>query len=164
MLQSLWVMRHGLAVDNFTSDFSRDLSEIGKLQVIDVATQIKQNSNKLPLKMLVSPFKRTQETAKTFHQQLKMEQSFETEEMLVHFADHKILGDYLLACDEQELMIVSHMPIVALLCQYLVPNITIYGFQPAQLVRIDFKWNDFNKDGVSVANGKLIENYIPRLA
>jgi len=86
----------------------------------------------------VSPFKRTLSTADIAYEMLPMKKPYKTDEMLVHFADHKILGDYLLACGYEKLLIVSHMPIVARLCQYLSPNCEIFGFETAQLVRLDF--------------------------
>ena len=131
-------MRHGLAVDQFESDFTRALSAIGKEQARCVAQQIKNSSSTLPTQMLVSPFARTQATAKIVHNELALTEPFETEEMLVHFADHKLLGDFLLATDYSDLMIVSHMPIVAHLCQYIAPSSSIQGFQTAQVVRIEF--------------------------
>lgn len=138
MLRTLWIMRHGLAEDSFDSDFTRPLSKTGELQAANVTEQLIQDSEKLPRDMLVSPFSRTQSTAKIVHKKLGLTHPFETDEMLVHFADHKILGDFLLASPYRDLIIVSHMPIVARLCQYLAPGCEIYGFQTAQIVRIDF--------------------------
>ena len=138
MLRTLWVMRHGLAEDSFDSDFTRPLSKIGELQAADVTGQLIDESDQLPRDMLVSPFSRTQSTAKIVHNKLGLSHPFETDEMLVHFGDHKVLGDFLLASPYRDLIIVSHMPIVARLCQYLAPGCEIYGFQTAQIVRLDF--------------------------
>jgi len=146
-------MRHGLAVDHFDSDFSRALSETGKRQANDVAKQLLKEADRLPRDMLVSPFARTQSTAEIVHKTLSMSTPFQTDEMLVHFADHKILGDFLLACPYQDLIIVSHMPIVAKLCDYLAPGSEIYGFQTAQMVRVDF-------DSQSL-NGRVSKVYLP---
>jgi len=157
MLTSLWIMRHGLAVDHFDSDFSRQLSDVGSLQVFDVVQQLIQDSDKLPTDMLVSPFARTQSTAQIVHQKLALAHPFKTEEMLVHFADHKILGDYLLASDYKDLMIVSHMPIVANLCQYLSSGCEVFGFKTAQLVRMDFVQNSHN-----LLVGKIGKVYLPQ--
>ena len=150
-------MRHGLAVDDFESDFSRQLSDIGSLQVLDVVRQLIKHSEKLPTDMLVSPFARTQSTAEIVHKNLALSHSFKTEEMLVHFADHKILADYLLASDYQNLMLVSHMPIVGNLCQYLSPHCEVYGFKTAQLVRMDFE-----KNSQDMLVGKVGEIYLPK--
>ena len=150
-------MRHGLAVDQFDSDFSRALSATGEAQARSVAEQLAKESPEVPSNMLVSPFSRTQSTAKIVHRILGLETPFETEEMLVHFADHKILGDFLLASDYTDLIIVSHMPIVARLCQYLAPSCEIYGFQTAQLVRMDFSLNS-NKNNI----GTISKVYLPK--
>jgi len=137
MTRSLWIMRHGLAVNEFDSDFNRALSEQGKIQVDNVATQI-VNQFERPERMLVSPFRRTQETAKIVHQTLQLTQAFETEDMLVHFGDAKLLGNYLLSIDFDKVILISHMPIVASLCRYLVADCDIFGFQTAQAVKLEF--------------------------
>jgi phosphohistidine phosphatase len=152
MLKTLWIMRHGLAVDHFESDFSRALSVTGEKQALNVASQLIETSSDLPTDMLVSPFARTQSTAKIVHEKLGLNKAFETEDLLVHFGDHQLLGDFLLASEYEKLIIVSHMPIVAKLCQYLSPGCNIYGFQTAQCVRMDFDCsiiNDFVINGVS---------------
>jgi len=139
MLKKLWIMRHGLAVDQFDTDFNRALSKTGELQAENVAEQLLATGSSLPTEMLVSPFARTISTANIVHKKLSLKNSYKTDEMLVHFADYKILGDFLLASEYQHLLIVSHMPIVARLCQYLAPGCEIYGFQTAQIVRLDFE-------------------------
>jgi phosphohistidine phosphatase len=159
MLKTLWIMRHGLAENQFDSDFSRQLSQAGKEQALDVAKQIKSDSDNLPTAMLVSPFARTQATATIVHKELALIKPFETDEMLVHFADHRILGDFLPASDYENLIIVSHMPIVAELCQYLMPGCSIYGFQTAQAVRLNFDVATSENEGPQVALEKV---YLPR--
>jgi len=141
VLKSLWIMRHGLAESRFESDFTRPLSVVGAAQAKNVATQIKQDSELQPINMLVSPFARTQSTAEIVHSTLLMKQAFETEEMLVHFADHRILGEFLKSCNFEYLILISHMPIVAYLCDYLCDNIEMKGFETAQAVRLDFVVN-----------------------
>lgn len=131
-------MRHGLAESRFESDFTRPLSLIGAEQVTSVANQIKQADKLQPIHMLASPFARTQSTAKIVHSTLSMVQPFQTEEMLVHFADHRILGEYLKSCEFEYLILISHMPIVAYLCNSLCNNIQMNGFETAQVVRLDF--------------------------
>lgn len=138
MIETLWIMRHGLAESDYDTDFNRALSKVGSNEAKSVAQQILETADALPEHMLVSPFRRTQETAKLVHSILGLTQAFETEDLLVHFADHKLLADYLVTRSEKRLIVVSHMPIVARLCQYLDPNCQIYGFHTAQAVRLDF--------------------------
>jgi phosphohistidine phosphatase len=138
MLSKLWIMRHGLAKSEFSSDFERELSATGENEALRVVEQMLEQETELPQQMLVSPFKRTQQTANIVYKNLKIQAPFETEDMLVHFADAKLLGDYLLACGHKNLMIVSHMPIVAALCQYLVADCKIYAFATAQVVKLSF--------------------------
>ncbi|MBL4786553.1 MAG: histidine phosphatase family protein [Cohaesibacteraceae bacterium] len=158
MLKSLWIMRHGLAESQFESDFSRALSSVGAIQAKNVASQIKQDSDLQPINMLVSPFARTQSTAEIVHSTLSMKQAFETEEMLVHFGDHRILGEFLKSCDFEYLILISHMPIVAYLCHYLCDNIEMNGFETAQAVRLDFNGDN------SLRNVKAIhtKTYLPQ--
>ncbi len=146
-MKTLWIMRHGLAEIEFASDFTRALSNIGEKQVLDVAEQLIANEPILPTTMIVSPFTRTQQTAQIMHQKLAIIEPFENEELLVHFADPRLLGDYLLAREFEQLMIVSHMPIVAELCQYLSPGCNIYGFQTAQIVKLHIAQHNAAKVG-----------------
>ncbi|MBV1911484.1 MAG: histidine phosphatase family protein [Kangiellaceae bacterium] len=136
MLRNLWVMRHGLAEDQFESDFSRELSELGAKQAKSVANQIKDSSSLQPSFMLASPFARTQYTAEIVHQTLDIKEPFQSEESLVHFADHQLLGEFLLSSSYQDLIIISHMPIVSDLCSYLTNGETVLNFKTAQAVRI----------------------------
>ncbi len=146
-------MRHGLAESEFDSDFSRALSHVGKKQATDIALQIQASEDFLPTNMLVSPFRRTQETAQIVHEILKLETPFESEELLVHFADHQLLGEFLLQGNFEHLMIISHMPIVARLCQYLSPKCNIYGFHTAQVVKLNF----------DIKNNALVDKvYLPK--
>jgi len=131
-------MRHGLAESHFDTDFNRALSDIGKMQAENIAQQLLAEQGELPEHMLVSPLRRTQETAQQVHETLGMTRPFEDEALLIHSADHKLLGDYLLSHHSAKLMIVSHMPIVAELCQYLVPGCEVFGFQTAQVVKLVF--------------------------
>ncbi|MFT6733405.1 MAG: phosphohistidine phosphatase [Polaribacter sp.] len=158
MLKSLWVMRHGLAESRFESDFTRPLSLIGAEQASNVANQIKQDGVLQPLNMLVSPFARTQSTAEIVHSTLSMKQAFQTEGMLVHSADHRILGEYLMNVNFEYLILISHMPIVAYLCHYLCSNIKINGFETAQAVRLNFSLNQSeNKMLVTHAKTYLVK-------
>ncbi len=162
MLKNLWIMRHGLAENQFDSDFTRQLSQVGKQQALAVAQQIKSDSDVLPSDMLVSPFARTQATATIVHKALGLVKPFETDEMLVHFADHRLLGDFLLASNYENLIIVSHMPIVAELCQYLMPGCSIYGFQTAQAVQLKFELGSNDNNGNSSPVITLEKDYLPR--
>jgi len=155
-LKILWIMRHGLAVDQFESDFTRELSAVGESQAESIAEQLLAQPDDLPIDMLVSPFSRTQSTAEIVHKKLGLKHPFETDEMLVHFADHKILGDYLLASSYQNLIVVSHMPIVAHLCRYLSPSCGINGFQTAQTVKMVFKQDSSNN-----MIGSVSQIYLP---
>lgn len=138
MLENLWIMRHGLAESEFESDFTRPLSEVGKLQAQDTISQLLNSSEVLPSEMLASPLARTQSTAKVAFDLLGLKKPFKTEKLLVHSADHRVLGDFLLASSYTNLIVVSHMPIVAYLVQYLVPQAELIGFQTAQIAHIEF--------------------------
>jgi len=162
-LKHLWVMRHGLAESQFDSDFNRQLSELGKQQASDVALQIKTEKASQPQTMLVSPFCRTQMTAEIVHRILELETPFITEELLVHFADHRLLADFLIASDYENLIIVSHMPIVAHLCGYLVADPdSVFAFETAQVIKINFAQNVGNNDLSVNMVGKIEACYLPQ--
>lgn len=150
-MKSLWIMRHGMAKKKFQTDRSRELSVTGRAQALDVARQLRADKDDLPRQMLVSPFVRTQQTAQIVHQTLDIKTPFEVEELLVYSADYKMLATYLLASDFDKLIIVSHMPLVANLCQYLAAE-NIFSFQTAQVVKLDF---------ISSAKAKLSKIYLP---
>ena len=138
MLENLWIMRHGLAESEFVSDFTRPLSKVGEQQAKDTVSQLLASCRDLPTDMLASPLARTQSTAEVAQQLLALKKPFKTEKLLVHSADHKLLGDYLLASGYKNLMIVSHMPIVAYLVQYLAPQSGLMGFETAQIAHLTF--------------------------
>ncbi len=156
MIKSLWVMRHGLAVDYFESDFSRALSAEGERQVETVIEQLLNDSPLLPKHMLSSPLSRTVSTAKIVQKKLGFSQTIETENLLIHSADHKLLADFLLTTNYEQLLIVSHMPIVSYLCQYLAPGCELYSFETAQCIRMDF-FTDSN----NIRVGKVNKIYLP---
>ncbi len=138
MLENLWIMRHGLAESEFVSDFSRPLSKVGQQQALDTISQLMEQSECLPTDMLASPLARTQSTAEVAHRVLALKKPFKTEKLLVHSADHRLLADFLLASGYRNLIVVSHMPIVAYLTQYLVPHSGLLGFQTAQIAHLAF--------------------------
>lgn len=136
MKSTLWLMRHGLAVDQFDSDFSRELSEHGAEQVRDVCQQILKAKD-LPTEVLSSPFERTQATAEIAKQVLDIPSAIQTEEMLVHFADHQVVGEYLKVTEFEKLLVVTHMPIIARLAHYLDADCAVSSFSTAQVARFD---------------------------
>ena len=130
-------MRHGLAESYAGSDFERSLTVMGRAEVDNVIQQLMADDSSVkPTMMLASPYKRTQQTAQIAHRRLGLTLPFETEDMLVHTASEKVLGDYLLACDLDNLIIVSHMPIVACLCRYLSSSLSVMSFKTAQIVKL----------------------------
>ncbi|MDQ7050268.1 MAG: phosphoglycerate mutase family protein [Enterobacterales bacterium] len=162
-LRNLWVMRHGLAVDQFDSDFTRQLSDFGKQQAKDVALQILDTNESQPQDMLVSPFCRTQMTANIVHATLGLKKPFITEELLVHFADHRLLGDFLMASEYENLIIVSHTPIVAHLCRYLLDDAdSFYGFETAQVMKINFKKVDNESSPSEKKLARMVKCYLPQ--
>lgn len=156
MLKTLWIMRHGLAEKDFDTDFNRALSSVGENEAKASVSKMLVDTSEKPTRLLVSPFRRTQETAAVVERLINQNNSteelvqIELEEMLVHFADHQLLANYLLSLEEERIMIVSHMPIVARLCQALIVDCDIYGFQTAQIVKIDFD---------DQQQGKVVEQY-----
>ena len=102
----------------------------------------------MPETILVSPFKRTQQTADHLIETLGFSGTRESDEMFVHFADHELAASYLDAHPATQLMVVSHMPIVARMSRYLDPNCGIDGFQTAQIVRFQRVGNSLKMDKI----------------
>jgi len=136
MPETIWIMRHGLAENQFDSDFNRALSATGAKQAQSVAQQIMADGL-MPTRLIASPYRRTQETAQVVRDTLGLDLPIESDEQFVHFADHRVAASYLAALDDPAVMVISHMPIVAKMSQYLDASLTLSGFQTAQALRFD---------------------------
>lgn len=120
-MTTLYIMRHGDAVSRAPSDRERPLSERGKTEAAAMAKCLLANP---PLKLLVSPYLRAQQTASIVLAALEAagnKVSFETVSYITPEDDPfdavKKLGE--LADGNGPVMLVSHNPFVSILLSLL---------------------------------------------
>ena len=126
----LIIIRHGDAPYTVTESGERDrlLSEKGEIDVYQVTKKwlqgIDGNINKNIL-LLSSPLERAQQTADIVHALLQkngFDVSRENEHCLIPEASTEITASYLESLENETIMIVSHMPLVANLLSYWLPE------------------------------------------
>ncbi|MCS3467241.1 phosphohistidine phosphatase [Pseudomonas sp. JUb42] len=121
----VWVLRHGEAQANARSDAERELTEHGRSQVIGSAAHLLGK----PLdRIIASPYVRAQQTAELVRQALGFSDPISTVPWLTPESDpKKVLQQLDLYADEQ-ILLVSHQPLVGVLIGLLVHG----SFQHAQ--------------------------------
>ena len=137
----IFIMRHGQASPTGASDAQRELTEQGKLEA---AVMAKWLANEKPefCQVLVSPFKRAQQTANIVMASISSSSALSTLDFITPVGSARTVHDYIDGvcvaerCDA--LLIVSHMPLVS----YLVAELTIEKnspiFQTAAIAEIDY--------------------------
>lgn len=113
----VWVLRHGEAQANARSDAERELTEHGRSQVIGSAAHLLGK----PLhRIIASPYVRAQQTAELVRQALGFSDPISTVPWLTPESDpKKVLQQLGLYADEQ-ILLVSHQPLVGVLIGLLV--------------------------------------------
>ncbi len=119
----IYIMRHGDALMSAPTDAERPLSEHGKLDVAKMASHLKATTR---LQVLVSPYKRAQQTADLLLESFVQAQGNTTEitretfEGLTPEADPVLLIRYLEERPVVDTLIVSHQPFVGSLASLLI--------------------------------------------
>lgn len=137
----VYIMRHGQAFTSGTADALRGLTEQGKLEANVMAKWIADKKISLD-EIIVSPFIRAQETAKELSDHLGNHILLTTVDFITPSGIAQKMHDYIdgvcVADKVNNLLIVSHMPLVS----YLVADLTIDGnapiFQTAGIAHIDY--------------------------
>ena len=149
----LFLMRHGEASFDALTDESRELTERGVLQSDQMGTRLSVYPISL---VLVSPYIRTQHTWKQVQPHL-------SKDVQVHILDElKPNTDVTQAshmievyCDQygaEDVLVISHMPILGeLVCEF-GPQFSPTSFVPASVVELD-SWK--------VGEAKQLEFYLP---
>ncbi len=110
------IVRHGSAVSGAVQDQNRGLTDRGVGQAAGAGRWLSQQGFNNP-RILVSPFLRAQQTAQAIADSLKL--PLEVMPHLVPDGDvRQVLND--LATQEQDLILVSHLPLVGHLAAMLV--------------------------------------------
>jgi len=134
-------MRHGQANPVGTNDSQRELTEQGVNEAAIMAGWI--NRNRINIEQLfVSPFVRAQQTAETVTNVLEQEVASKTLNFITPSGNAKEVHDYIDGlCHSQKVdnvLIVSHMPLVSYLVAELTVNQQSPIFQTAAIAQIDY--------------------------
>lgn len=129
----LWIVRHGQAEPYRADDDSRCLTDIGAAQVRITAQRIALSGLKPDL-MAYSPLVRTSQTAQCLQDVLQID-TLQVWPELVHSSQPSLVEDRLRNCGSRRVLLVSHMPLVAMLESYLigVDQDLGFGFETAEL-------------------------------
>ena len=108
----VWILRHGEAQSRARSDAERELTAHGREEVLKSAVHL---TGKPLQKILASPYVRAQQTAGLVHKSLGFSDGIITVPWLTPDSDPRQVLDHLesLACDE--VLLVSHQPLVGAL-------------------------------------------------
>lgn len=135
---NLYIMRHGMAEPyGARADESRLLVPEGEAQARGVANQWLQTSSALDF-IVVSPYKRAQQTATIVKDVLGFTDEPQTSSLVRPEGDVLQVAQYLDQFASQNVLLVSHMPLVANLLGYLTSGDprSFGGLTTAQLVHL----------------------------
>lgn len=137
-MKNLYLIRHAEAESPVTvNDIERQLTDNGKKAIVSTVNQLKDKYNKPDL-ILVSPAKRTQETAERVKETWECDtQSFKTEKFLYDSEDQAVFH-YLQNLDNQyeTVAVIGHNPTLSMLVNFLT-NENIH-LAPANICVIEF--------------------------
>jgi phosphohistidine phosphatase len=127
----IFIMRHGTADYSGSSDAERPLTNFGKEQAAKVGGLLAEYSIDA---CWVSPFKRAQQTFEYVASNSEFDFSMETVASITPSGNPAIVGESLLA-EGRNLLMISHMPLVSNLTQYLTNK--MINFNPADCAVIE---------------------------
>ncbi|MEW6996823.1 phosphohistidine phosphatase SixA [Colwelliaceae bacterium BS250] len=142
---NLFIMRHGDAALQAASDAMRPLTELGILEAKVMAKWLNIENLKIDA-ILVSPYVRAQQTSQAVIDTLKPELScnlaVQTLDLLTPEGSASTVHDYLDGLIEpagyENVLIISHMPIVSYLCAELTIHSQSPIFATAAIAKIDY--------------------------
>ncbi len=117
-MKTLFIMRHGQAETRASSDAERALTARGEKDVERMADALTTELAELD-QLWVSPYRRARQTAAIVNGALGRGAEPVVTELLTPDADLEALCAQLQACEEEHLLLVSHMPLVGDLIHYL---------------------------------------------
>ena len=134
-MPTLWIMRHGEAKWHASTDSERPLSADGVSEVRSVGHKLDLPDS---VEIWHSPYLRAQQTCSELVKSLTVVPKTVKEELMITpEADVKSVISLIEAVALPELMLVSHMPLVAKLVRELSGDDRIGGFQTAQVVELN---------------------------
>ena len=137
----LFIMRHGQASENFREDFQRPLLEEGCKEVSIIATWLSTSGITFD-HILVSPFVRAQQTARIINAENSPDSSLSTVDIITPSGRAEQVHDYITellhSSSIENMLIVSHMPLVSYLTAALTFDKACPIFQTAGVAQIDY--------------------------
>lgn len=113
----VWILRHGEAESQGRSDAERELTAHGREQVLKSAAHLLGQ----PLtRIIASPYVRAQQTAELVHQVLGFSEPVMTASWLTPDSDSRVVLSRLDQYATEEVLLVSHQPLVGTLIGVLV--------------------------------------------
>jgi phosphohistidine phosphatase len=114
---TLWLLRHGQAEAHAASDAQRELTDFGRQEVLQSAAHLAGQ----PLAAIIaSPYVRAQQTAQLVRQQLGFQRAIITAPWLTPSGDVREVVRQLDAYEGQDVLLVSHQPLIGELGGWLV--------------------------------------------
>lgn len=132
------IMRHGEAGFSASSDSSRSLTPFGIRQAIQAGQWLKQQNFQFDIG-LVSPYLRAQQTLAELSSQVSVS-TVETDKLLVPGGNPEYIANLLSTFSSQgfeQVIIVSHLPLVGYLVNELCPDISPPMFPTASIACIE---------------------------
>ena len=132
------IMRHGEAGFSASSDSSRSLTSYGIRQAIQAGQWLKQQNFQFNIG-LVSPYLRAQQTLAELSSQVSVS-TVETDKLLVPGGNPEYIANLLSTYPSQgieQVIIVSHLPLVGYLVNELCPDISPPMFPTASIACIE---------------------------
>lgn len=139
-LLDLVIMRHGEAESIASSDERRSLTESGRLMIARQARILKEQGFE-PTEIVHSPYLRTDQTAAICHSRFPSA-TCRSDAALLHSAEPDRIP--FMWSETPSMLLVSHMPLVGRLIQYLCPESGIYGLPVGGYVRIAVNMTDLS--------------------
>ena len=120
----LYLLRHGDAIEGFP-DRSRLLSAFGREQVSDVALAHRLACEGIE-KVVSSPYTRAAQTAEIFVRGAGLTKTIDWLNDLTPQGDLRAIEEFLQNTEVESVLLVSHLPLVSLLIDYLTGESGIY--------------------------------------
>ena len=136
----LFIMRHGEAELDAVSDQQRKLTQYGRSEVLDMANTLKDVVFDL---IIVSTYIRAQETAKLVIEANSLNAKVDICELFIPAGSAKTVHDYLdgvfAEANYQNVLIVSHMPLLCYLMAELTAGSDMPIFQTAGVAKLTYQ-------------------------
>ncbi|WP_068547530.1 phosphohistidine phosphatase SixA [Thalassotalea crassostreae] len=137
----IFIMRHGDATIEHSTDAKRCLSELGYLEAKVMAKWLNTKDVKIDA-VIASPFVRAEQTAKAVIEELTFEPVLQQLDLLTPSGDASRVHDYIdaiIAIEHyQNILLVSHMPLVSYLLAELSVEKSSSLFSTAAIAEIDY--------------------------